>query len=524
MHKIITEISSVNTEHIYDARIKEMEILTPALGAAPKINKPDIYGARTDKPFIYRVPCTGKRPMRFFAECLPESLEIDAEKGIITGRTPVDVGEYTVTLHVSNDEGCDSMEWTLIVGDNLALTPPMGWNHWYTHYHLVTDEKIRAATDAMVSSGMADVGYQYIGIDDCWMRITEEDAKLSSTPERKAGCYNLNFDSKVGPVRDEYGTILSAHDFPDMKSLADYIHSYGLKAGIYTSPGKVTCQFFEAAYGHELHDAKTFAKWGYDLLKYDMCSYRKIWELMKGDEQINRSYPFKLMGGILEHMDRDIVFNICEYGYHVWEWGKEAGGHFWRVGGDLGHTVTEGGFYEIAKKTIELRDYNGPGRWNDPDYLILGKWTHPLIKDGQLKPVDLTANEQYSYFSLWAMLACPLCFSGDMEAIDDFTYNVLCNTEMISVNQDRLGLCAEPVRMQVNEWVLKKTLADGSIVVGFFNISAKGDREIKVKWSELGLEDTKKTRDLWRQKDVGEFDDELTVHVGPCGSAVIQLK
>lgn len=515
---------AVPSREIYDAKINGREILTPKPKPEPKINGPDVYGGRPDKPFIYRIPTTGKRPMEFAAYGLPASLELDNEKGIISGRTPAEKGDYEITFEATNSEGRSSKKWTLIIGDSLALTPMMGWNHWYTHYHLVTDKKIRAATDAMVNSGMADVGYHYIGVDDCWMRITKENAAVSMDPNRKAGCYNLNTDTKVGPVRDQEGRFLSAYDFPDMKELADYIHSYGLKAGIYTSPGEVTCQKFEASYGHEFVDAETFAQWGYDFLKYDLCSYRQIWEVMKGDKQQNRSFPFRLMGGLLEKQDRDIVYNICEYGYRVWEWGRPAGGNCWRVGEDLGHTVTEGGIYDIAKKTIELREYNGPGGWNDPDYLILGRWVHPATKDAPLKQVGLTPDEQYSYFSLWCMMACPLFFSGDMAALDDFTYNILCNPEMIAVNQDRLGRCADPVRMEESEWVLKKVLADNSVVVGFFNISAKGNREIKTTWKELEINGSKKARDLWRQKDIGEWNSEMTVSVGPRGCAVIHLK
>jgi alpha-galactosidase len=516
--------TNVSGQQPYDARITGKEILTPEPSRKPKINSPERYGARPGKPFVYRIPATGVRPMTFEARGLPPSLMLDPQKGIITGRTPGERGEYEILFRASNAAGQDEKQFALVVGEGLALTPIMGWNHWYTHYHFITDEQIRAAADAMVSSGMADAGYQYISIDDCWMRISPENVRITLDPGRKTRSTGLDQEAKAGRVRDENGQILPARDFPDMEALTGHIHGYGLKAGIYTSPGETTCQLFEGSYGHEIQDARTYAEWGFDLLKYDWCSYGQLWNLMKGDKEENRSIPYKLMGGILETLDRDIVLNICEYGHRVWEWGREAGGHSWRVGGDLGHTITEGGVYRIAEKNIGLREYNGPGSWNDPDYLILGMWRSPFDKAAPLHPVELTSNEQYSYFSLWCMMACPLFFSGDMGTVDNFTRNILCNSELIAVNQDRLGKCAEPVRMDTLAWVLKKTMADGSAVLGFFNLSAEKDAEIGVTWREMDICCRQQARDLWRQKDIGNISDEMSVKVGPRGCAVIRLK
>ena len=514
----------VSGQKPYDARIKGKEILTPEPSQKPRINSPELYGAGPDKPFVYRIPATGVRPMEFEARGLPPSLQLDQQKGIITGRTPGQGGEYEILFRASNAAGSDEKPFTLVVGEGLALTPIMGWNHWYTHYHFITEDRIQDAADAMVSSGMADAGYQYVSIDDCWMRISPENVRITLDPGRKTRSTGLDQEAKVGRVRDENGRILPARDFPDVEALTRHIHGHGLKAGIYTSPGETTCQLFEGTYGHEIQDAQTYAEWGFDLLKYDWCSYGRIWDLMKGDKEENRSIPYRLMSGILETLDRDMVLNICEYGHRVWEWGREAGGQSWRVGGDLGHTLTEGGVYRIAEKNIGLREYNGPGSWNDPDYLILGMWRSPFDKAAPLHPVELTFNEQYSYFSLWCMMACPLFFSGDMGSIDDFTRNILCNTELIAVNQDRLGKCAEPVRMDTLVWVLKKNMADGSAVLGFFNLSAENDADIGVTWHETDICCRQMARDLWRQKDIGILSDEMSVRVGPSGCAVISLK
>ncbi|MCX7670693.1 MAG: NPCBM/NEW2 domain-containing protein, partial [Anaerolineae bacterium] len=229
-------------------------ILTPKPGPKPRINGPTIYGCRPGNPFLYRIPTTGQRPIAFAAENLPDGLKVDPQTGIITGCVEKP-GKYVVTLRASNAAGTAEKTFRIVCGDTLALTPPMGWNHWYAHYNRITDKMMREAADIMVSSGMADVGYQYVSIDDCWMN-----APKHSDPMR------------VGPLRDANGNILPNKHFPDMKALTDYIHAKGLKAGIYTSPGPFTCAGFAGSYQHEAQDAKQFADWGFDLLKYDWCS------------------------------------------------------------------------------------------------------------------------------------------------------------------------------------------------------------------------------------------------------------
>jgi alpha-galactosidase len=324
----------------YDARISGAEILTPKAPDNPKINGPRLSGARPGKPFVHRIPTTGVRPIQFQVKNLPKSLILNAETGIITGRTPDKPGDYKLQIRAKNKAGEDSFEFTLVVGDMLALTPHMGWNHWYTHYLNISDSIIRNAADEMVKSGMADVGYQYISIDDCWMRMSPPvlDDRLKNGQEfRKNRLRLMDQKSKVGQVRDEKGNILPARDFPDMKALTDHIHGYGLKAGIYSSPGPFTCQSFVGSFNFEAQDAKQYADWGFDLLKYDWCSYGKIhWEQFVNDPQSGARYPYKLMGNLLKQQDRDIVLNICQYGNHdVWKWGSEVGGHSWRIGGDL---------------------------------------------------------------------------------------------------------------------------------------------------------------------------------------------
>lgn len=483
----------------------EKVILTPEPPPAPRMNGPKIYGARPGRPFLYRIPCTGERPMTFDSRGLPPSLKLDAHTGIITGNTPDRRGEYVVGLSARNRHGSARRSLKIVAGDQLALTPPMGWNDWYTHYDRIRDKDMRAAADVMISSGMADAGYQYVSIDDCWMVKPD-----SSDPETG------------GLPRDAGGAILPNKRFPDMKALADSIHSKGLKAGIYTSPGPLTCARFTGSYQHEEQDAKTFAAWGFDFLKYDWCSYRRI---ATGETLADRKKPYQLMGAILPGLDRDIVFNLCQYGMSdVWTWGGEAGGHSWRTTGDLGleKDTRLPGFYSIAFKNAKLAAFAGPGRWNDPDYLLIGWVGNARRMNDPPRPVPLTPNEQYSYMSLWALMAAPLFYSGDMSRLDKFTLGILCNPEVIDIDQDPLGKQARIVRHTEEDFVLAKTLEDGSLAVGLFNL-AEGERTITVTWQDLHLSGKRAVRDLWRQKNIGKAAGEYAVTVGRHSVMLVRL-
>jgi len=284
----------------------EEYILTPQPPQSPRINGPALYGLRPGAPLIYRIPCTGERPVQFDAETLPKGIFLDMETGILTGtiETP---GLYIITLKAKNKYGTATKQFTLKVGDKLALTPPMGWNSWYIHYDRISDKTMREAADQMIATGMADYGYQYVNIDDCWMM------KLKSRNP------DIN-----GKRRNKQDVIIPNKRFPDMKSMADYIHAKGLKAGLYISPGPSTCAGYEGSYKHEALDALTFAKWGFDFLKYDWCSYSNVAGKKSDSDYFIR--PYRLMWDELQKQDRDIVLNLCQYGMgNVWEWGEEVG-------------------------------------------------------------------------------------------------------------------------------------------------------------------------------------------------------
>jgi alpha-galactosidase len=485
---------------------EEKIVLTPKAGPAPRINGAKIFGVRPGSPFLFTIPATGDRPMEFAAEGLPQGLALDKGTGRISGRL-TKRGTYKVALQASNRHGKARREFRIVCGSTLALTPHMGWNSWYVWENHVTDPIMRAAADAMVMSGMIDHGYMYVNIDDCWaVRPDSPDPSLRGVP------------------RDDNGRINSNGRFPDMKALTDYIHAKGLKAGIYTGPGPLTCARHIASYQHEQQDVERFVEWGFDFLKHDWCSYRNI--AGKNPDLAAMQKPYRLISEILRRQPRDIVLNLCQYGMgNVWEWGKEVGGHSWRTAGDLGGSFEEigtalfrDGFDVYAQR--ELHKFGGPGGWNDPDYLLLGYLSN---WKGQTVPTPLTPNEQYSHVSLWALVAAPLIFSGDITRLDDFTLGLLCNDEVIDVDQDPLGKPGKRAAQQEKAEVWARQLEDGSQAVGLFN---RGDQEIEVtaRWSDLGLTGRHTVRDLWRQKDVGAFENQFSAKVGRHGVVLVKVK
>jgi alpha-galactosidase len=476
------------------------EIITPLPKPQPRINGPLVYGCRPGHPFLYRIPCQGERPILFKIKGLPPELKLDSSTGIITGIVPPE-GEYEILIQAKNSKGRDIRKLKIMAGDQLSLTPPMGWNHWYAHYNRITDKMMREAADVMISSGMADVGYQYVNIDDCWMN-----APKSNDPLR------------VGPLRDEKENIIPNRHFPDMKGLTDYIHSKGLKAGIYTSPGTLTCGGFAGAYQHEELDAKQFASWGFDFLKYDWCSYGKIAGKDKSLEAYQK--PYRQMGKILKSLDRDFVYNLCQYGMgDVWKWGGEVDAQCWRTGGDLGFELDR--IFDVALKNAEIGQYNKPGQWNDPDYIQIG-WIGNANKMGIPELTPMPANMQYAYMSLWCLLASPLIYSGDMSKMDEFTLNILCNPEVIAVNQDPLGKCGVVIKKSEELFLMVKDMADGSKAVGLFN-RGKVATEVSIDLSELNLSGKQDVRDLWRQKELGVYNQKFSASVPAQGVVMIKI-
>ena len=460
-------------------------ILTPPEPPQPRINGPSVVGARPGHPFFYHVPVTGQAPVSLAADNLPPGLSLDAANGNITGLVGK-AGEFEVALRAVNTLGQAARKLKIVLGNNIVLTPPLGWNSWNCFAGAVDDGKIRAAADAMVRSGLINHGWTYINVDDCW----------------EGG-------------RDANGFIQSNAKFPDMKALADYVHAKGLKIGLYSSPGPKTCAGFEASWQHEELDARQYAAWGFDYLKYDWCSYSQVDDKSLPD-RARLMKPYQVMEAALRQQDRDIVFSLCQYGMgDVWEWGAEVGGNCWRTTGDIGDSWRS--MSGIGFKQNGHEKWAGPGHWNDPDMLVLGK-----VGWGHLHPTRLTPNEQYTHVSLWCLLTAPLLIGADMSQLDPFTFNLLANDEVLAVNQDALGQQASRKTKVGETEVWAKDLADGSKAAGLFN-RGEGAAEVTIKWADLGLSGQCHARDLWRQKDAGAFADSFTANVPRHGVCLVRI-
>ena len=464
--------------------------------------------------------------MEFSVSGLPEGLTLDATQGIISGKTPAAKGDYELSITARNRMGADSCRFTLVIGDKLALTPPMGWHSWGGYMVDVSDKLVRHAADLMVQRGFADVGYQYIGIDDCWMRVSQQmyDDRPKATVDKHA-TYDYISTGTIGEPRDSEGRPVPNAKFPDMKAMNDYVHSYGLKTGIYSSPGPRTCQKWMASYGHERTDADQYAAWGFDLLKYDLCTGGAVLNRMKKRIPGFTVQDFwRPMTNYIMDQDRDILFNLCQYGLEEpWTWAPGMNIQTWRIGGDLNHNVDH--YFDNALRiAVDLRDYNKPGQWNDPDFMYIHRIKVAARMGDPSEEIALTTNQRYQYVTLWSIICAPFFFSCDLMNIDDFTVSLLTNAEVIALNQDKLGHTAEVIRNTDAETVMVKHLADGSNAVAIFNRNSEADADIFVSWNELGGCCEMSVRDLWRGKDLGIHKDGIIVRLSPDGVALLKVR
>ena len=341
---------------------------------------------------------------------------------------------------------------------DVAATPPMGWNSWNHFAGRVTDRDIRAAADQMVATGMRDAGYVYVNIDDTW----------------EAG-------------RDAQGNILTNDRFPDMKALAEYVHSKGLKIGIYSSPGPKTCGGYEGSYQHEAQDAKTYAAWGIDYLKYDLCGYGEIMDREAGKNQ-GKAYAmmraaFAKMGQALKATGRPIVYSLSQSGWDsIWRWGPSVGSNLWRTTGDINDSY--GRMAEIGFSQAGLARYAGPGHWNDPDMLEIGN-------------SRMTTDEYTTHMTLWAILAAPLLAGNDLTRMSPADMAILTNKDVIAVDQDLLGRQGDRVSAEGPFEVWTKPLRDGSVAVGLFNRGEDTEAMSLPAASALGLKSVTSIQDVW---------------------------
>lgn len=312
----------------------------------------------------------------------------------------------------------------------LSATPPMGWNSWNWFAGKVTDADIRQAADLLVSSGMRDAGYIYVNIDDTWEG-----------------------------QRDASGAIHPNSKFPDMKALAAYVHSKGLKIGIYSSPGPTTCAGYEGSYGHEQQDAATYAAWGIDYLKYDLCSFGRIMQA-KAPNDPRAQYKlmreaYQTMHQALWHTGRPIVYSLCQYGFDsVWQWGPSVGAQLWRTQGDIEANIDS--ITRIGRAQAGLAPFAGPGHWNDPDMLEVG--------NGKLTPA-----ENRLHMAMWAMLAAPLIAGNNLTQMTPDTKSILLDKDLIALDQDPLGKQADRIFAEGPLEIWSRALADGSTMIAVIN-------------------------------------------------------
>jgi alpha-galactosidase len=369
----------------------------------------------------------------------------------------------------------------------LALTPPMGWNSWNKFGCHVSADMIKGMADAMVKSGMKDAGYQYVVIDDCWQVSRDADGNIVPDPK----------------------------NFPDgIKPLADYVHSLGLKFGIYSDAGSQTCAGRPGGLGHEYQDAIKYAAWGVDYLKYDWCHTTT--------QDAKASYAN--IRNALDTAGRPIVLSICEWGSHQpWLWGKEVGGNLWRTTGDIQPRWSgkkewrpgdccSFGVVDIIDAEDPIYSYAGPGHWNDPDMLEVGNG-------------DLTPTENRAHFSFWALLAAPLMAGNDLRDMKPEIHDILTNKEVIAVNQDPLGRQGRRVWKDGDLEVWSKALAGGARAVILFNRGTT-EQEITARWGDLDYpaELSASVRDLWERKDLGKASGKFSAKVAPHGAVMATVR
>jgi alpha-galactosidase len=373
------------------------------------------------------------------------------------------------------------------VSANLAQTPPMGWNSWNQFGCNVDEKMLRGIAKAMVDSGMKDAGYQYVSIDDCWQVSRDQNGNIVADPER----------------------------FPSgIKALADYVHSLGLKFGIYSDAGSLTCKERPGSLGHEYQDARQYAAWGVDYLKYDWCHTTTQ----------DAKAAYALIRNALDATGRPIVLSMCQWGdARPWNWGKEVGSQLWRTTDDIvdrwqaqikwpNGNCCAYGVVDILDQQVGLESFAEPGHWNDPDMLEVGNG-------------GMTTTEYRSHFSLWAILAAPLIAGNDLRNMKSADREILTNREVIAVNQDTAGKQGSRVVKNGDSEVWVKEQKDGSRAVVLFNRSAE-EKEISVRWLDLGYPShlRAKIRDLWQHKDLGTFEKEFSARVESHGVVMITVK
>jgi alpha-galactosidase len=453
----------------------------------PRINGALIVGVRPDTPLLYPMAVTGKRPMTFLAQGLPDGLSLDPRTGIILGQAGK-AGDYSVGLQATNAHGKAEAILTIRVGDTLCLTPPMGFLSWNVTEGLVNETFLRETAEAMVELGLRDVGYQYVNIDDCWQGS-----------------------------RDARGVLQpAAIRFPNgMKAVAGEVHSRGLKLGIYSGPCRTTCAGYHGSMNYEELDCATWQDWGIDYLKYDNAP---------DTPEAMRQALFDTVGEILVRGKRSIVYSISAG--NIVRTAKHA--NLARVAGDLrDHWARRKknhgeGVIESVERAVEFKGEQIPGFFNDPDMLMVGIHGRGASANDCTDCQGMSDTEYQSQISLWCMLGAPLFVSADIRMLDVPALRMLTNPEVIAIDQDPLCEAPRIIRIGDHNELWCRRLADGSSAIALFN---RGENEatLTVPWADCGLPESCHVRDLWLRQDIGMVRASHAVSVAGHGVAVFKV-
>lgn len=493
---------------------QEQEILTPPPPAEPKINTPLVFGLRPNNPLLFSIAATGERPMTFEAENLPNGISLEPQTGQLSGKVS-QKGSYLINLIAKNNKGSDQRTLRLEVGSKLSLTPPLGWNAWNGWSTKIDEAKVRASARAMIDKGLAQHGYSYINIDDDWQGL-------------RGGKHNA---------------IQPNEKFPDMKGLIDTIHHLGLKAGIYSTPWIIT-------YASRLGGSSDVPDGGWVFpkdFKKKYKSYRRVGEYRFDQQDVNQwvdwgidflKYDWTIdipptirMNETLENCGRDIVFTVSNTAKLPLAEELVKHTNAWRTSGDIKDKWQS--IYDIGFAQDPWHPYSGPSHWNDPDMLVVGEVACAL---DSIHTCRLSPDEQYTHISLWTLLAAPMLIGCPLERLDDFTLNLLTNDEVIAINQDTLGKQARQIFKKDGQQIWAKPLADQSWAVGLFYTGQYGKtpseyftwkgmapQEVQLNWKDLSLLGKYRIRDVWRQKDLGIFDQSFKSEVPFHGVRLLKI-
>lgn len=485
------------------AETPQFGILTPEDEETPRFNGAWTYGVRPGNPILHRVAVTGNEPLEVsVVGVLPKGLVFDPSRRLLTGSLE-ERGDHRIEFLARNAWGEAKRTLTVRVGDKLCLTPPMGWSAWNAWRCGISDKIIRETADVFIEKRLADHGWTYINLDDGWQR-----GAIGATPPAES---SVGDPKRTGNPRNDDGSIRPNGYFPDMKALADYLHSFGLKFGIYSSPGRKTCARYVGSYGHEAQDVETWTSWGVDYVKYDWCFYSEIFNeetAGRTPTDDDRIKPFKKLYKELLRQPRDFVYSFSGYGGGA-KTGEANGANLWRTWFDLKDGW--GCVLNAARSTMRQRQNSHPGFWPDPDMLVVGR-----LHTGVLGEHDtlLTPNEQYAHVSLWAILNAPLVLGCRMNVLDEFTTKLLVNPEVIDVDQDVAEGPGGVVVDTDEALVLAKTLSDGSKAICAVNLRPFIHR-VAIDFGAVGLTGEVRVRDLWRRKDLDSCTGMMVANLPP---------